>query len=133
MPQFVLLEHDHPHLHWDFMVESGESLRTWRLDCIPDQAAELIALALPDHRKAYLDYEGPVSRNRGTVRRIDRGSCNVLDSGPDHLSLELHGERLIGQAVLRRISSNESAAEPLTNGLEWRMMWSPDSTDTAAD
>ena len=31
MPRFVILEHDHPSLHWDFILEVGEVLWTWRL------------------------------------------------------------------------------------------------------
>ena len=26
MPRFVILEHDHPEVHWDLMLEAGASL-----------------------------------------------------------------------------------------------------------
>ncbi|NUQ64853.1 MAG: hypothetical protein HUU20_20510 [Pirellulales bacterium] len=87
MPRFVVLEHDSPRgLHWDFMLESGDALATWALPEPPDAAAELAAESLPDHRPAYLDYEGPIASNRGTVRRWDRarmrsaGARNVSGS-----------------------------------------------------
>ncbi len=32
MPRFVLLEHAWNGVHWDFMLEAGESLRTWAID-----------------------------------------------------------------------------------------------------
>src|SRR5262249_60769057 len=35
MPRYVVLEHDHPGLHWDFMLEAGAVLRTWRLSAPP--------------------------------------------------------------------------------------------------
>ena len=35
MPRFVILEHDHPHLHWDLMLEADGSLHAWRLACVP--------------------------------------------------------------------------------------------------
>ena len=38
---------------------------------------------LPDHRALYLTYEGPVSGNRGSVRRELSGACEVTLDGPD--------------------------------------------------
>ena len=43
MPRFVILEHDHPQLHWDFMLEVGEVLWTWRLATAPRGGPETIA------------------------------------------------------------------------------------------
>lgn len=36
----------------------------------PDQTATFEAERSPDHRRVYLEYEGPVSNQRGTVRRV---------------------------------------------------------------
>ncbi|MCS7047501.1 MAG: hypothetical protein NZO58_14185, partial [Gemmataceae bacterium] len=77
MPRYVILEHDHPALHWDFMLERGDVLRTWRLPA-PPSIGKIAAQALADHRRAYLDYEGPVSGNRGTVRRWDAGTYATI-------------------------------------------------------
>lgn len=114
MPQFVLLEHDHPHLHWDFMLEVGATLRTWRLDRIPDQDGVMPAEQLPDHRLAYLDYEGPVSGNRGTVRRLDRGDFRVLEDQAARLVVQLDGQRLRGEAELQRAADHET---------DWSFHW----------
>lgn len=74
MPRFVILEHDHPELHWDLMLETGDVLRTWRLAEPPTAIGQSIrAIPIADHRTMYLDYEGPVSGNRGTVNRWDAG------------------------------------------------------------
>lgn len=100
MPRYALLEHDHPVLHWDFMLECGGVLRTWRLDAIPDASAVISAEPLPDHRLAYLDYEGPVSGDRGTVRRVDRGAYDVVQEAHDLLEVELRGHRLQGRATI---------------------------------
>lgn len=100
MPRFILLEHDHPVLHWDFMLESGAILRTWRLDRIPAGADEIDATPLPDHRAVYLDYEGPVSGNRGSVRRIDRGEFELIHEHSDSVEVVVHGERLKGRAII---------------------------------
>jgi len=120
MSRFVLLEHDHPELHWDFMLERGEALLTWRLDRIPDKASEIAAVSLPVHRIAYLDYEGLVSDNRGSVVRVDRGDFEFLESEPGIVSVRLNGSRLQGIARLRKLSADGSPDESA-----WRMIWQP--------
>ena len=62
VPRYVILEHDHPARHWDFMLESGDVLRTWRLAAPPRPGGAVAAEPSFDHRRAYLDYEGPVER-----------------------------------------------------------------------
>jgi hypothetical protein len=102
MPRFVVLTHDHPVLHWDFMLEQAESLRTWRLAGCPDGVGTIDAEAIDDHRLAYLNYEGPVSGGRGQVRRWDWGEYEILDSTAERLVVRLSGERLRGVASLER-------------------------------
>src|SRR5262245_5237740 len=101
MPRFVILEHDFPTLHWDFMLEVNGMLRTWRLPQPPADEREMVAEALGDHRLAYLDYEGPVSNNRGSVKRWDRGEYEAIGE-PDarRWRVQLAGERLVGVAEL---------------------------------
>lgn len=71
--RFVILTHDHPFLHWDFLFEAGSSLESWRLLDQPILNRWLRAERLPDHRTIYLDYEGPVSGNRGLVQQYTCG------------------------------------------------------------
>ena len=73
MPRFVILEHDWPERHWDLMLEAETSLRTWRLGAPLVPGADVAAESIGDHRLLYLDYEGPVSGNRGCVKRWDWG------------------------------------------------------------
>ncbi len=99
MPRFVVLEHDHPVLHWDLMLEAGEGLRTWRLASTPfGETWAIAAEPLPDHRLAYLEYEGPVSGNRGHVKRWDTGE--FVNVGPD--TWRFLGQRLQGVARIVR-------------------------------
>src|SRR5436309_2648504 len=107
MPRFVILEHDHPTLHWDFMLEAGTALKTWRLAKAPATEGESIAAEpLGDHRIAYLDYEGPVSGGRGEVRRWDRGDYELLsDMNGPAVQIMLSGQRLMGMAVLRKMDA----------------------------
>jgi DNA polymerase ligase (LigD)-like protein len=103
MLRFVILEHDHPHLHWDFMLEWGHVLRTWRLVSPPDEChARVSAEAIADHRLQYLDYEGPVSGDRGQVHRWDHGTYEVLEGAEDSLWLRMSGKRIAGQVRLEK-------------------------------
>ena len=124
MAQFVLLEHNHPELHWDFMVEQDGVLKTWRLAEQPQVAnAQIRATQLPDHRLAYLDYEGPVSGNRGEVKRIDRGTFDRLDDSVTNvrhptdqqtIGLQLEGRHLVGVIRLEQIADSD-----------WTLDWAP--------
>lgn len=113
MPRFVILAHDHPFLHWDLMLEAGGVLQTWRLAQPPELGRTIDATALADHRVMYLDYEGPVSGNRGSVTRWDAGEFNEgAESSPDARSLAFTGQRLAGWARLEKES-----------GANWRFVW----------
>jgi DNA polymerase Ligase (LigD) len=113
MPRFVVLEHDHPVLHWDMMLEADGALQTWRLAQPPlPSSAAIEATRLPDHRMMYLDYEGPVSANRGTVKRWDTGTFEFDEnSTPTANILHMNGTRLHG---LIRLESIDTAKWLLT-------------------
>src|SRR5262245_25157144 len=107
MPRFVILEHDHPELHWDLMLEAGEALRTWRLDAPPRPGTPVQATPSFDHRLLYLDYEGPVSGDRGTVKRWDAGEFVWLNESPPRLRMDFRGSRLVGPGLLEQTSVGE--------------------------
>ena len=104
MPRFVILEHDHPHIHWDLMLEVGSTLKAWRLAKPPVNKGESIdAVLLDDHRVIYLDYEGLVSGARGTVTRWDAGNYESLAWEEERaLHVLLKGSRIQGVGVLDR-------------------------------
>jgi hypothetical protein len=102
MPRFVILEHDHPAKHWDLMLERGEVLRTWRLAASPVVGTAVSAEASFDHRRTYLDYEGPIRGGRGRVVRWDAGEFVWLTDEANQIAIGLRGERCRGTAVLRR-------------------------------
>jgi hypothetical protein len=108
MPRFVILTHDHPKLHWDFMLEQEGALRTWRLAQEPDSSDSIEAEQLADHRIAYLDYEGPVSGGRGEVRCWDRGHFEVIEWTTSRLVTRLSGTRLKGIASLDRVDAGSA-------------------------
>jgi len=103
VPQFALLIHDSPlGLHYDFLLEDGEVLKTWALPHLPELGLEILCDALADHRSIYLDYEGPISGGRGTVTRWDRGIYSVELWTDDAIHVELTGAKLAGRVELRR-------------------------------
>ncbi len=107
MPRFVILEHDHPTLHWDFMLEAGAVLLTWRLSSPPAPHEAVAAEHIGDHRLIYLDYEGPVSGGRGAVTRWDSGEYVWLEEAEDWKVMQLRGRRLDGTFRLDRLSGGD--------------------------
>ena len=104
MPRFVILEHDWPEQHWDFMLEAGVVLRTWRLSAPPERGRAVAATATFDHRLHYLDYEGPLSGNRGRVVRWDAGTFTWLTDEPGRIGVRLDGGHCRGVGTLTRNS-----------------------------
>jgi hypothetical protein len=111
MPRFVLLEHTWNGVHWDFMLEVGEVLRTWAIDVPIVMGQGISARALCDHRTIYLEYEGQISGDRGSVRRVDAGTFRVLVWERDHVRVEVSGSQLVGEVDLRRIGALSGANE----------------------
>ena len=100
MPRFVILTHNRPFLHWDLMLETEHSLRTWRLLEEPSIGSDVPAERLPDHRREYLDYEGPISGDRGTVRQWDAGQFEQIAQVENRERLRLHGSVIDGECVI---------------------------------
>lgn len=125
MATFVLLEHNQrtaqppAGVHWDLIVETERAARlpTWQLSADPRAAdAPIPVKRLPDHRRHYLTYEGPVSGNRGTVRRIDRGTVHVAAYTGDETQFTVVGDtwrgtyeiaRTADGLLLRRVRANQ--------------------------
>ncbi len=107
MPRFVVLQHETPsQRHWDFMLEGQTGLATWSLAQPPDAAPTIPAHELPEHRLAYLEYEGPISDNRGSVTRWDHGSYQLRQYDRDEIAAVVAGEKLIGEVTLKRSAEN---------------------------
>lgn len=107
MPRYVILRHEMPAdsrvgSHWDLMLEEGPALRTWRFFEIMVPGCSLEIEPLGDHRLSYLDYEGPVSGDRGHVLRWDSGSYHAIAITPDRWQIALSGSRLQGKLSLTR-------------------------------
>jgi len=107
--RYVVLHHTgwdgHPD-HYDVMLQlaTGSSdtdrvLATFasQIDDVPEAGAAFERL--PEHRRLYLDYQGPLSDNRGRVDRVDAGRLRLLTPlSPDQkdIQIELKGLLLSG-------------------------------------
>jgi hypothetical protein len=98
---FVLLHHRlSDKEHWDLCLDLGAVLATWQILSDPTRSDKTTrywpARRVADHRRAYLDYEGPISGGRGEVTRVDRGTWRPIEQGPITWLVQLEGAVLRG-------------------------------------
>jgi hypothetical protein len=98
------------------MLETGGVLATWALEDLPAAGQQVSAERLADHRIDYLDFEGPVSGNRGAVTRWDAGRYRVESQTAAAWHVRIRGSQLDGQLVLEA-----EVDEPQ----RWRVRYSP--------
>lgn len=113
---FVVQEHhEDAGTHWDLMLHrpnfaadadvNVKILATWKFSVPPlpeNLQHPLSARALPDHRKAYLTYEGPISHNRGSCKILDRGRYDLIEWSADMWRVSFHGTKLQGCFILKK-------------------------------
>ncbi len=132
MARFVLLYHDCPlnykrRSHWDFMLESGDVLRTWALERLPRDwhvassrtsavhpnspslAVDntVAAMQLSDHRRDYLELEGPLSGDRGSVVRVAAGTYHSEHEAPGDWRVVLASADLSPRVWLSRTEADD--------------------------
>ncbi len=96
--RYVVLRHegaDEPHFDLMFETKAGSDLATWRANEWPITAATEFTPLRP-HRRAYLQYEGQISGDRGQVHRIQSGTHAVEEDVADFLAVRLdNGGRVV--------------------------------------
>jgi hypothetical protein len=107
MFRFVILRHAPPPgspraVHYDLMLEQDGHLRTWACDALPQSDSTTLADQLPDHRVAYLTYEGEVSGNRGSVTRVAAGEYEFLEETPQFVRIRLSSDTISGLLTIAR-------------------------------
>jgi len=106
----VILQHDHPFPHLDLLMQDGDVLKAWRLLDDFRCNAWLAAEALPDHRLKFLDYEGPISGDRGTVSRLADGTFEpIAHESSTEQAFVLLDCRLATRAVYRAAAAAAAA------------------------
>lgn len=101
------------------MLEQAEALATWQFAEDPaalHAGAILPARRLPDHRKAYLTLEGPVSGDRGSVRQVHAGTCHLLHAESTRWLARLEAPTCQGLFELRQEPGGQCR-----EGADWRI------------
>jgi hypothetical protein len=93
--------------HYDFLLETAGFFVTIELKVLPWEVSETHGRVLSPHRLAYWELEGPVSGNRGIVKRITRGHYQCVSQA--HGCWELRLDSAEVQTVLM-LTAETSAA-----------------------
>jgi len=110
----ALLRHRTPagdHYDWlmgqpDYATDPGSGLWTARIAVASwdwhDEGSFLLQ-RLPDHRRAYLSYQGPISGGRGEVVRVDEGSVGLASVADGRMICRVRLQRFQGTLALDRV------------------------------
>ncbi len=111
MMDFVILKHSADHVHYDIMLERGNALFTLKVNEDDifrlGEKGHVFAARIEDHRKRYLNYEGPISCGRGMVKIYDRGAFNIIRWGHDLIEIELYGKKISGKLRIKKTGSGD--------------------------
>ena len=116
----VQLRHEMPdgtwHIDWMLDRDGHSRLITFRLPDRPDRLLKgsfMAAEAIGDHRRDYLDYEGPVSDSRGSVTRLGHGEILEWASDGDEWWITVNwqdGPRQVLRIIQGTAHSNSSGS-----------------------
>jgi hypothetical protein len=113
--RYVVLRHegiDDPHFDLMFETKRGSALATWRSPKWPVDRETPIE-KIGDHRPAYLEHEGPLTGNRGSVRRVTGGAYRLEILNPEHWRLTFRDTLGFRQLDLKCVN-NHWTASPVT-------------------
>ena len=130
--RFVIHEHHATRLHFDLRLEIDGVLKSWAVPKGPslDPADKRLAVAVPDHRLSYIDFEGELpegSYGAGQVRIWDKGLFEtaidpVQQYNAGRLVITFFGQKIYGEFGLVKmkgqpknwllVKANDRFAEP---------------------
>lgn len=118
MSEFVILFHRMPELakrtdHWDLMIQRDDSLVTWALDSVPVAGVDIKAVRLTNHRLEYLNFQGPLTGERGEVTQFAKGNCKWLADAETRKII-----RLTGPDFVWRVTITELPGQSASVGIE---------------
>ena len=116
--RFVIQKHEASHLHYDFRLEIGGTLKSWAVPKgIPFAKGEKrLAMHVEDHPISYRDFEGVIPKGQyggGTVMVWDYGTFQTQSQTPakdlagGKLHFILKGKKLSGEWYLVRLKKDE--------------------------
>jgi hypothetical protein len=115
--RFSIAKHEMPanssrHSHFDLFLESQGTLLTWELSSLPTTPKKQLVRRLANHRLVYLDFQGPLSDDRGTVKLVDSGSLKWMTLESERLIAHIKGQTADGILTL---TSGASSTDDVWN------------------
>jgi hypothetical protein len=107
--QFVVQEHRRgDKVHWDLMLEEQGVLATYRLPLPPEKITDkpVVVEKIFEHDLKFLTYEGPVNKGLGTVRIIDSGVFEMLETTERTVRFRMEGKILCGEFTFEHIEQD---------------------------
>ncbi len=115
--RFAVLKHvRQTDIHWDLLLQLPDRplLATWQIRVDPavwnSQNKAIPAIAIPDHRLVYLDFQGEIPGGRGHVTHVDGGLLKLLRTQENFISGSLDGRGLQGLLTLTRRKTDRPEA-----------------------
>jgi len=116
--RFVIQKHAASHLHYDFRLEIGGTLKSWAVPKgIPFSKGEKrLAMHVEDHPVSYRNFEGIIPKGQyggGTVMVWDYGTFRPMSNAPakdiaeGKLHFVLQGKKLSGEWYLVRLKKDD--------------------------
>ena len=134
-PSFCVQRHHASHLHYDFRLEVGGTLKSWAVPKGPtlDPDEKRLAMMVEDHPLEYGSFEGVIPKGNygaGSVMLWDRGTYQLLGvaSAEEQLArgdfkFRLDGEKLSGEFAIVRMKRGK--------GNEWLLIKKRDASAAA--
>ena len=115
--RFSIAKHEMPanssrHSHFDLFLESEGTLMTWELTSLLTTQNNQVVRRLANHRLVYLDFQGPLSDDRGTVKLVDTGSLEWVTLESERLISRINGQTTDGILTL---TSEDSSTDDVWN------------------
>lgn len=114
--RYAVLRHsdvDEPHFDLMFETLPGSMLATWRSAQWPIEFPTPLT-RLRDHRRLYLEYEGDLPGNRGSVMRVADGTCQVEVTENAVWRIQILTGSPPATLILRQIADENWQAVPAT-------------------
>ncbi|VVB79365.1 DNA polymerase Ligase (LigD) [uncultured archaeon] len=117
MARFVVHQHKATHLHWDFRLDIGGTLKSWAVPKEPpkERGVKRLAVQVEDHPRSYIGFEGEIKEGygKGTVKIWDKGPYRMIDRKPEKIVVELNGSKLRGKYVLVKMKPRFDFLRPI--------------------